>query len=202
MREESLGGSRLAAFSDGIFAVAITLLVLDLHVPRPDQAESLGALLRSGFGSYVVFCISFGIVGITWLNHHRLLARIRGADTTLIMLNLWLLFGVTIAPFTTALIARYLRTPDAAGATMLYGLVWMMNGLAYTFVLGYAQRRGLTVMDGRSASERRMLRLYALGPIGYALGAALAFVDVYAALALYVVVVSAYIIPPPRARRR
>lgn len=202
MREESLGGSRLAAFSDGIFAVAITLLVLDLHVPSPGQAVSLGTLLRGEFGSYVVFCISFGIVGIKWLNHHRLLARIGAADTTLIMLNLWLLFGVTIVPFTTALVARYLRTPDAATATMLYGLVWMMNGFAYTFVLGYAQRRGLTLVDGRSASERRMLRLYALGPIGYAVGAALAFVDVYAALALYVVVVSAYIIPPPRGRRR
>lgn len=201
MHDESLGGSRLAAFSDGVFAVAITLLVLDLHVPRADQSESLGTLLRSEFGAYVVFFLSFAIVGIKWLNHHRMLSRMRGADTTLILLNLMLLLGVTIVPFTTALLARYLRTPDAALASMLYGLVWTVNGLAYTLVLGYAQRQGFTIADGRSASERRMLRFYALGPIGYAIGSALSFVDVYSALALYAVVVSAYIIPPPRTRR-
>lgn len=202
MHDESLGGSRLAAFSDGVFAVAITLLVLDLHVPRAGQAETLGTLLRSELGGYVVFVLSFAIIGIKWLNHHRLLARIRGADTTLIVLNLILLLGISIVPFTTALVAHYLRTPDAGLASMLYGIVWMANGVAYTLVLGYAQRRGLTVTDGRSVSERRMLRLYVLGPIGYAVGAALSFIDVYGALALYAVVVSAYIIPPPRARRR
>lgn len=201
MPEETLGQSRIAAFSDGVFAVAITLLVLDLRIPQAAQIEPLSELLRAELPNYLVFVVSFAIVGIKWLNHQRMFARIRRADTMLIVLNLLLLLGVTVVPFTTALLARYLQTPDAAWASMLYGLVWMLNGIAYTMVLGYAQRRGLTTTDRRSPAARRMLRLYALGPLGYAVGAALSFVNVYAAIALYCIVVSAYLIPPPRMER-
>jgi uncharacterized membrane protein len=198
--EETLGQSRIAAFSDGVFAVAITLLVLDLQVPKGSR-ESLPELLHAELGSYAVFVLSFVIIGIKWLNHHRMLSLIRRADTTLMLLNLVLLLGVTVVPFTTSLLAHYLPSPDAPLAAMLYGLVWLLNGIAYTLVLWYAQRRGFTTIDPRAVSQRRMLFLYLLGPIGYAVGVALSLVNVPAAIVLYLVVVSAYVLPPPRARR-
>lgn len=201
VQEETLGQSRVAAFSDGVFAVAITLLVLDLQVPKGATIVPLPELLRSELPSYIVFAVSFAIVGIKWLNHQRMFARIRRADTTLIMLNLLLLAGVTVVPFTTALLARYIPTPYAALASLVYGLMWTLNGVAYTLVLGYALRRGLTTTDRRSPAARRMFRLYALGPIGYAVGAVFSFVNVYISLVIYCVVVSAYILPPPRPER-
>jgi uncharacterized membrane protein len=190
---ESLADSRLAAFSDGVFAVAITLLVLDLQVPK-GTLEPLPQFLAGELSSYGLFVVSFAIVGIKWLNHHRMFERIRSADTTLTMLNLALLLGISIVPFTTALLGRYLGTPDAALASVVYGVVWTLNGVAYTLVLGYARRAGLTPTSSTPA-ERRVLLLYAIGPLGYAAGAALSLVSVPLAIAIYCVVVAIYVPP-------
>jgi uncharacterized membrane protein len=192
--DDNLADSRIAAFSDGVFAVAITLLVLDLHVPS-DHLVPLRELLHAETASYVLFVVSFAIVGIKWLNHHRMLQQIRRADTTLTLLNLALLLGVSVVPFTTALLGHYLATPDAALASAVYGIVWTLNGMTYTAVLGYAQRAGLTVDDGNTPAERRVFQLYALGPLGYAFGAAMSFVSVPVAIGIYCVVVSVYIVP-------
>lgn len=201
MQEKTLGQSRVAAFSDGVFAVAITLLVLNLQVRGGARPEPLHELLRAELPNYVVFVVSFAMVGIKWLNHHRMFERIRRVDTTLVLLNLLLLLAVTVVPFTTALLGSYLRTPDAAPAAMLYGLVWMVNGMAYTLVWAYASRRGYTAPEADTVAARRTLVLYALGPVGYAVGAALSFVNAYAAIALYCIVISAYVAPPPHLRR-
>jgi uncharacterized membrane protein len=199
--EETLGQSRVAAFSDGVFAVAIVLLILDLHVPSATPGEPLRELLRTELPSALMFVLSFAIVGITWLKHQRMFARIRRADTALIVLNLLLLLGVTVVPFTTALLARYLQTADAAPASMLYGIVWTLSAFVFAAMLGYAQRRGLTTTDRRSPAARRMLRVYALAPLGYAAGAALSFLSVYAAIAVYCAVAGTSLIPPPRSER-
>jgi len=194
---ESLADSRIAAFSDGVFAVAITLLVLDLQVPK-GPLERLPVFLAGEASSYVLFVLSFAIIGIKWLNHHRLFARIRRADTTLIVLNLVLLLGISVVPFTTALLGRYLTTPDAPLASVVYGVVWTLNGIAYTLVLGYAQRSGLAPAASTLA-ERRVFLLYAIGPLGYAVGAAISYVSIPLAIAIYCLVVAAYI--PPYGRR-
>ncbi len=190
MPAESLADSRLAAFSDGVFAVAITLLVLDLQVPKR-VLEPLPQFLAGEASSYVLFVVSFAIIGVKWLNHHRMLEHIRRADTTLIVLNLVLLLGISVVPFTTALLGRYLGTPDATLASVVYGVAWVLNGIAYSVMLGYAQRSGLTAPP--TAGDRRTFVLYVVGPIGYALGAVLSFASVPVAIAVYCVVVCAYI---------
>jgi uncharacterized membrane protein len=187
---ESLTDSRIAAFSDGVFAVAITLLVLDLQVPK-GTLEPLPQLLASEASSYVLFVVSFAIIGIKWLNHHRMLEQIRRADTTLILLNLVLLLGISVVPFTTALLGRYLGTPDATLASVVYGIVWVLNGIAYSVMLGYAQRAGLTASS--TPRDRRTFVLYVLGPVGYALGTVLSFASVPVAIAVYCAVVCVYI---------
>src|SRR5262249_42578260 len=102
-REELRESERLEAFSDGVFAIAITLLVLELKVPPRDA--DLAAALLSGWPSYVAFLTSFATIGIMWLNHHRLFTTIRRVDHGTLVLNGLLLLGVTALPFPTAIVA-------------------------------------------------------------------------------------------------
>src|SRR5438270_13814781 len=97
--------SRIEAFSDGVFAIAITLLILDVHVPTISQGP-LGAALRRQWPTYIAYLISFAFIGIMWVNHHRLFNHIRRSDNGLMFLNLLLLLGVSAVPFPTALLAR------------------------------------------------------------------------------------------------
>ena len=124
-------------------------------------------------------------------NHHRLFALIRRVDTIVNVLNLLLLLGICVVPFTTALIAKYMMTPDAAFASVVYGIVWTINGFLYTAILAYARSNGFLE---RSAVTRRMVLLYVIGPLGY-LAIGISFLNIYAGIALYVVIVSLYIPP-------
>jgi uncharacterized membrane protein len=100
--------SRLEAFSDGVFAIAATLLVLELHVPRgePDLARALVEL----WPAYAAYLISFLTIGIVWVNHHTLLEHCRRADRRFLYLNLLLLIAVGIVPFPTALVGDWCRS--------------------------------------------------------------------------------------------
>src|SRR5450631_832802 len=101
--------SRLEAFSDGVFAIAITLLVLNLKVPPHDLPEGQTLLQALGheWAAYEAFLISFATVGVMWISHHRLFTHIRRVDHGLLVLNTLLLLGVTVVPFPTALLAAH-----------------------------------------------------------------------------------------------
>lgn len=187
---EPLRASRLVGFSDGVFAVAITLLVLNIQVP--DKAISLHALVAQQLPSYVMFVVTFAMLGIKWLNHHRLFTLIRRVDTTVNILNLALLLGICAVPFTTSLLAKYMRAPDAALASSIYGAVWVMNGFLYTAILAYAMRRRLVEP---SPDIRRMFPLYIAGPLSYLIAIGTSFLNIYAGIALYLVTVSMYVVP-------
>jgi uncharacterized membrane protein len=190
VREQTLDAGRVAGFSDGVFAVAITLLILNIQVP--DTTISLRDLIvRQGI-SYLVFIVSFMMIGIKWMNHHRMFSAIRRVDTTLNLLNLLLLLGICTVPFTAALIAKYATTPDAAYASLIYGAIWALNGCLYTAILVYARRAGLAAPVEHS---RRMLILYAVGPLAYLGAATVSFWNIYAGIVLYVIIVSLYIFP-------
>jgi uncharacterized membrane protein len=189
---EPLYASRLVGFSDGVFAVAITLLVLNLQVPA--ESVPLRVLLRQQAPGYVMFVVTFVMVGIKWLNHHRLFAMVSRVDTALNILNLCLLLGICVVPFTTAMLAKYMTTPEAAYASAIYGSIWTINGFLYTSILMYARRRGFIV---RSRATARLVRLYIIGPLGYLVAIGASFLNAYAGIALYLVLVSLYI-PPQR----
>jgi TMEM175 potassium channel family protein len=95
---------RVEAFSDGVFAIAMTLLVLNIKVPTANPGN-LGTLLWQQWPSYLAFVISFAFIGIMWVNHHRLFVHIRRIDHMLLVLNGALLLGVTAVPFPTAVLA-------------------------------------------------------------------------------------------------
>ena len=102
---------RVEAFSDGVFAVAITLLVLDLRVPLTNG--SLGGALAAEWPAFVAFLISFFVIGIVWVNHHTLFVQLASVDRPLLFFNLLLLLSVVVIPFTTSLFAEYLTRPAA-----------------------------------------------------------------------------------------
>src|SRR3989442_12748190 len=110
--------TRVEAFSDGVFAIAITLLILEIRVPHGDH--DLWAGLRALWPSYIAFVMSFVVILIMWLNHHELLRMVRAVNYPFLFANGFLLLTVTFVPFPTAVVAAYLTTPDAKVAAALY----------------------------------------------------------------------------------
>jgi uncharacterized membrane protein len=119
--------SRLEAFSDGVFAVAITLLALDLTVAGPAGAGSLTDQLHEKWPAFLAYLISFFMIGIVWVNHHVLVRSIVKVDRTLLFLNLVLLLFVVLIPFATAIVADYFSRHDWSTqvAMMIYGGVFL-----------------------------------------------------------------------------
>ena len=140
--EEHLGGlsptGRVEAFSDGVMAIAITLLVLDLRVPSPADAAD-GRLLQAlldRWPSYVAYLAAFLTIGIIWLNHHAFIAKIARFDARLHWLNLALLLGVATLPFPTSLLADYVGEGgvNASVAAAAYGLLSTLTALPWGFM--------------------------------------------------------------------
>jgi TMEM175 potassium channel family protein len=125
--------SRLEAFSDGVFAVAITLLALNLTVAGPGHPLSLTGQLQARWPAFLAYLISFFTIGIIWVNHHALVRSITAVDRTLLYLNLALLLFVVLIPFTTATVAEYLTKNDwdANVAMTLYSGVLL--GMSISF---------------------------------------------------------------------
>jgi uncharacterized membrane protein len=128
------GTERLNALSDGVFAIAMTLLVIDLKVPdlSGDELSRLSAELRSQVGSYLAYALSFYVIGQMWLVHHRMFRHIKTADPRLLRINLLMLMVVAAVPFPTSLLGRYGGetwgvVPYAAAMVLLqvlFGLMW------------------------------------------------------------------------------
>jgi TMEM175 potassium channel family protein len=177
--------SRLEAFSDGVFAIAATLLVLELHVP-PDEPDLVQALLGL-WPAYAAYLISFVTIGIIWVNHHTLLEHCRRVDRPFLYLNLLLLIAVGIVPFPTALVDQYILSEHGATAALVvYGLGAVLIALAFTGVFLYATHDHRLVGDREAARRiRDEGRLFPIGLGAYTLGIALAFIAPVASLLVY-----------------
>ncbi len=179
--------ARLEAFSDGVFAIVVTLLVLEIKVPQLPEPHAPGALwpaVRALAPKVGTWAMSFVFALIYWVNHHQLLAAVARVDRVLLLLNGLLLLAVSFLPFPTALLGDYPRDP---AATAVFGV--SMAGIAATFLAlrAVAGRRGLLpgVPDvARRAAERRS----AAGPALYLLGAAAGLVDARLAWAVFLAI--------------
>lgn len=189
--------NRLEAFSDGVFAIAITLLVLELKVPPPGSGE-LGHELLQDWPSYAAYIITFITIGIIWINHHAAFSRLRAVDHSILMLNLLLLLTVSVLPFTTALMAEYLKESDGEGlAAGIYGASFLVMG--GVFVLTNRQillkRPQLQKEPIGPDAARQLLLFAALGQIPYVLAVALAVVSPYLTLAICALTAVYYSLP-------
>ncbi len=187
--------SRLEAFSDGVFAIAATLLVLDLRVP-PDTTDLPAALLRL-WPAYAAYLVSFLTIGIIWVNHHTLLEHCTRVDRRFLYLNLLLLVAVGIVPFPTSLVDEYILSEHGATAALVvYGLGAVLIAIAFTGVFLYATHDQRVVGDRAAARRiRQEGRLFPLGLGAYSLGIALAFVAPVASLVVYGLTALFYALP-------
>lgn len=185
--------SRLEAFSDGVFSIAITLLVLDLHSPH--VRGGLATALAKQWPSYVTYLVSFLVIGIIWVNHHALFANIAHADRTLLFFNLLLLMAVAAIPFPTSLLSEYIdQGSQAQVAAAVYGIVNLLMAVAFNLIWSYAAWHRRCLNDRLSPKEvdtitrtfRISVLVYAV-TLGIALLSAVASLVVYAALALFYV---------------
>jgi uncharacterized membrane protein len=187
---------RLEAFSDGVFAIAITLLALELPRPTgPDLWHELGA----AWESYAAYFVSFLTIGIIWVNHHALVDRIARADRTLLFLNLALLMWVSIIPWPTGLVADRLGEDGASAAAVVYSGVLLAMAVTFRAVWVHARSTG-AVAALTPAQIAHLDRRNSAGLTTYALAVASAFVAPGVSIVLCFGV-AAFFVLPDRAER-
>jgi uncharacterized membrane protein len=178
---------RLEAFSDGVFAIAITLLVLELTVPKLGNHAS-GAALWSQLGrqwpSYVSFITSFATILIMWINHHEVFRLVHRVSPLLLFSNGVLLLGVTIVPFPTAIVGDYLLTPAAPIACGVYAGVFAAINLSYNFFWWSIRRSALLSPVATTSSVRTITRNYRIGFLPYVAAAGLALWSPYVGIGI------------------
>lgn len=192
------GIGRVEAFSDGVIAVAITLLVLDLRVPEPDGGEDLAARLLNLWPNYLAYGISFLAIGIMWINHHAALRRLKSVDHAVLVVNLLLLMCIVTLPFSTSLFATYL---DAGSGGHLAAAIYAGSFLVTSAVFLVLQflvlvRRPHLLRDPLTRDQQRSLLLRAAiaGPT-YLVAALLGLVTPYLTLAVCIALGIFYFIP-------
>ena len=137
MEEKETG--RLEGFSDGVIAVAITLLVLGLQPPsHPYSDPDLLDWIRGQVPNYLAFVTSFITIGVMWMNHHRMFTHIKRIDDTLMVLNLLLLLCIVIVPFPTAMVALYLNARNPFIAALIFNGTYVMLAICFNVLLRYA----------------------------------------------------------------
>jgi len=192
--------SRVEAFSDGVFAIAITLLVLEIQVPSPDltgHGSTLVRALLSLWPSYLGYLISFVTIGIMWVNHHSMFVQIQRTDRYFLLLSVFFLMCIAFLPFPTALLAEYLPNPKGRRtACAVYSASFVLIALAYNALWWYAARDGkLLARDADRKAVRTISRRYLVGPLAYGVSFFLAFVNAWASLAVHGVLAAFYILP-------
>jgi len=170
---------RLEAFSDGVFAIAITLLALELKAPHFEASGGhvtsrlLATALDGEWPAYFAFFTSFFTVLIMWVHHHLIFKLVRRTDITLLFANGFLLMLVTLVPFPTAVVAEYLRTPAAPAACTFYAGFFVLISIGFWILLWAAFRKAVLDPDASDATVERLRRSYRMGPPLY-LAAAIA----------------------------
>jgi TMEM175 potassium channel family protein len=190
--------NRIEAFSDGVFAIAITLLILEIKVPMQVGPGHLAGALLSEWPSFLAFLASFFTIGVMWMNHHRLFNLIRAADDTLMGLNLLLLLGVTWIPFPTAVLAAHLKiSSNDRVAGVLYSASFFAMAIVFQVLWHYAIRTPGAIAREKEEETRHITRQYIWGPLFYVVAILIALASGTACL-VWSLLVAIYFALPPR----
>jgi uncharacterized membrane protein len=182
--------ARLEAFSDGVFAIAITLLVLNLKVPQPDSlhGQTLADALGHQWPAYFAYLVSFLVIGIIWINHHAMCALARRVGRRTLFANLVLLLTVSVIPYPTSLLATYLTADnaDAHTAAAIYAATMVAMGLTFTVLfLSFARDARAQHSPISQADLSSALRRFGVGGLAYLATVGLAYVSPIAMLAAH-----------------
>jgi uncharacterized membrane protein len=187
MKEEK-ETSRLEAFSDGVFAIAITLLILELKVPslmsESMSAPELGKALLRQWPSYFSLVTSFFTILVMWVHHHEIFSHVRKPDGWVHFANGCLLLMVTFVPYPTSVLAAYLETPAAKSAAVFYSGSFILIAACFNLVLRAAFRKSTLLASTPHSVVERTCRNYLLGPLFYGIATLSAFIDVRLCLTL------------------
>jgi TMEM175 potassium channel family protein len=183
-RDAAKETGRLETFADGVFAIAITLLVLEIRTPDPGQ--DLGAALLAQWPSFAAYVTSFLTIGVMWVSHHQMFTIIRRTTTTFLFLNVLFLLPVAFVPYPTALVAGHiLDAGSRTTAVLVYGALSVVIAVMFNVLWAYAFRNGL-VAAGRGADRARQVsRGFLIGPLIYLGATLLAFVNPFISMAVF-----------------
>jgi uncharacterized membrane protein len=185
-RDDEKETGRVEAFSDGVIAIAITLLILEIKVPKVADAVSvgLGTKLLDLWPSFLAFTMSFGTILVMWVNHHRIFRLVRTTDYPFLYWNGFLLLTITFVPFPTALLAEHLACSEATTAAAFYAGTMIVIAMAFNGVWGHLRRHPCLLLSSSNPDEiEAITRQYRFGPLLYLVAFGVAFVSVAASIA-------------------
>ncbi|MGB2875731.1 MAG: TMEM175 family protein [Gaiellaceae bacterium] len=192
--------ARLETFADGVFAIAATLLILNVDAQVSDGSGAIGSRLVEIWPSYIAYAVSFVTIGIIWSNHHTVMNQLARVDRTFLLQNVFLLMCVAFLPFPTRLVAEHLRGQhDLQPAALAYGATMTIMAVSYITLWLYATRKGrLLRADSDPRAVSGITRSYLPGAPLYLTATLVAFaspvasVGLFAAIALFYVVESSF----------
>jgi uncharacterized membrane protein len=199
--DEIVSSARLETFADGVFAIAITLLVLEIHIPS--ESEPVWDTLRHQGPSFLAYITSFLTIGTMWANHHRIFTVIRGTTYGFLFVNILLLMPIAFLPYPTAVFAQHFN--DAGGrfaATMLYAGTMALISVLYGVLWGYAASHGLVAPEAFTsrAMRRRSELVYRLAPFIYLAGGLASVIHPAVSLAVFIALAIYWIYPAAATR--
>jgi uncharacterized membrane protein len=188
--------NRAETFSDGVFAIAITLLILEIR--PPEHGGDLARDLVDLWPSYLAYALSFATIGIMWLNHHEVLKLVRTVDRTFLLMNMLLLLLIAFVPFPTNVLADFLQEEDGRGpAAFFYAASFTTIAVVYNAFWHYLRvhREQLLERHVSDAQLAAITKSYLLGPTVYGLAAVAALFSAWLSVAICVALSASYAIP-------
>jgi TMEM175 potassium channel family protein len=186
---------RLETFADGVFAIAATLLILNVDAQIPGDVEDLGASILHIWPSYLAYAVSFVTIGIMWVNHHTLMAQIDRTDRRFLFANIGLLLCIAFVPFPTRLVAEHIRGAGARDAALVYGFTMVATAIMFNVTWFYASRGGRLLRPHADAAVvSGLTRSYLPGPWIYLGATLLAFVSPGASVAAFLAIAVLYVL--------
>jgi uncharacterized membrane protein len=190
-----LSTARLETFADGVFAIAATLLILNVDAQVSDDVHDLGARLLHIWPSYLAYAVSFVTIGIMWINHHTLMGQIGRTDRRFMVATVGLLLCIAFVPFPTRLVAENIRTDGARDAALAFGFTMVATAIMFTVTWFYASRGGrLLDADADAAVVKGISRTYLPGPYIYLFATLIAFVSPTASVVLFMSIALFYVL--------
>ena len=195
-KQLSIPLGRIEAFSDGVIAIIITLMILEIKVPsiaNTDTSAAIWLKVQTMMEPFIAYLLSFVMIGVLWVNHHQFLRQLKHADRNLLWYNLHLLFWMAILPIPTNLLGQEFKLPEV---TALYGFVMFMCAFAFLLMREYVNRHHHLFIDNLSIELRKKARAKLMtSVILYLISIFAGYISVYISLGIFVLIPAAYFIP-------